>query len=404
MNNVLKRLSTVLISLFLLAYVAFQAYLSIYHPVKTMRVNSQTVDDSIRTDAFMLHNEILIKQAASAGVIDYTRQDGECVSSGGVVAQIYKSAQDAEDQREIQVLNSQISQYQQIGNAADASSIDITALGNETEKQFQKLSADASGGNVEGLGDDENSLLALLNEKQMATGEVKNLDAKVSQLTSQKAKLTASAGAALGQIASPAAGYFVSGSDGYENLFDTNKISSITPDTISALLTTDRTPQAGVAGRIISDSNWYIVCNLPANSAHKLHLGDSVNIDFLLSSSGSIPVTVAQINSSAKGYAVVFQCSYMTSGLAAMRRQTIDIVTNTYTGIKIPNQYIHIQGGKQGVFVSIGNSVKFKKIVPLFNGNGFVVSDPANSDPNVLQVYDEVIENGDDLYDGEIIK
>ena len=140
------------------------------------------------------------------------------------------------------------------------------------------------------------------------------------------------------------------------------------------------------------------------NDAYKLHVGSTVKMRFLLSSQPEVNVTVAAINKSADGTAVVFKCTTMTGAIASIRRQTVEIVDGSYSGIKVPDGFVHIIDGTKGVFVRSGDIAQFKKIDTIYSAAGYTVSAVDSSKEDYLQIYDEVIENGDDLYDGKVIK
>jgi len=93
----------------------------------------------------------------------------------------------------------------------------------------------------------------------------------------------------------------------------------------------------------------------------------------------------------------------MSSQLAVIRRQAVEIIAGTFTGIKVSDQFIHIVNGVKGVYVRKGNKVVFKKLDSIFSSSGYTVS-AIKDDSDYLQIYDEVIENGDDIYDGKVIK
>lgn len=61
-----------------------------------------------------------------------------------------------------------------------------------------------------------------------------------------------------------------------------------------------------------------------------------------------------------------------------------------------------------GVYVRFGSELTFKEIVPLYSDNSFVICDPDPDDEalfsgDTIQLYDEVVVEGTDLYDGKII-
>ena len=403
MNAVAKRLLTALLSLFLISYVGYQAYNALYNPIKTMRVAGGTFQDIIKTSGFVLHDETVITSSGS-GVIDYVRQNGESVAKGGTVAAIYKTDQDAANQRKIQSLNAQIADYQQTGNSTNVDSIDIDVLSSEIQKSFLNLSEAADSADAASIGTLKSDMLSLLNEKQLATGEVTSFATQIAALKSQCSALSKKTSAQNGTISAPVAGYFVSSADGLENAYDYTKALSITATDVKKLLASKASIQSGVVGKIISGYESYIVCTVGVNDAYKLHVGTSVQLRFLLSSQPELSVTVAAINKNSSGVAVVFKCTTMTSAIAVIRKQTVEIVASNYTGIKVSDSFVHVIDGTKGVFVRNGNIAQFRKLDSIYSATGYTVSAIDASKTDYLQVYDEVIENGDDLYDGKVIK
>jgi hypothetical protein len=403
MNSILKRILTVLISLLLICYVAYQGYSALYNPIRTMRADSGTFEDDINTDGFVLHNETVITQKPS-GVVDYLLQDGSSIAKDGEVAAVYKTAQDASNQHKIQQLSYQIQQYQQIGSSDEAASIDVDVLDSEIEKSFLQLSEDSDGSSAQNIESDRSDLVTLLDKKQLATGEIKDFSTQIANLQKQESQLSNNTGGQIGTVTAPVAGYFVSQVDGLENMYNAQNALSITADDVKKLLSAAPVSHQNVVGKVITGFDSYIVCNIDANDTYKLQVGNTLAIRFLLSSVGDVPVTVAAINQDSSGYAVVFKCDYMSSPFSVIRRQKIEIVADTYTGIKVPDSDVYIVNGSKGVYIRNGSIVQFKKIEQIYSASGYVVSaiDPSNQ--GNLQIYDEVIENGDDLYDGEFIK
>lgn len=403
MNTVVKRLLTALLSLLLIIYVGYQGYCALYNPIRTTRASSGTYENLIKANIFALHNETVITSDKS-GVIDYVRRDGESVAKGGEVAAIYKTEQDAANQRKIQSLNDQIELYQQMGNSTNASSIDIDVLSSEIKKSFLELSEAADSGEVSNIDTIKSDMLSLLNKKQLATGEVINFNTQIAKLQKQCLALSKKTNSQTGTISAPEAGYFVSSADGFENAYDYANAQSITASDVKKLLSAKASATSDTAGKIISGYESYMVCVLSANDAYKLNVGGSVQLRFLLSSQPQLTVTVAAINKNSSGVAVVFKCTTMTSALAVIRKQTVEIVSDSYTGIKVLDSYVHVINGVKGVFVRSGNIAEFKKLEPIYSAAGYTVSAIDTAKPDSLQVYDEIIENGDDLYDGEAIK
>lgn len=402
MNTAVKRILTFVVSLVLIVYVGYQAYRALYNPLKTTRVTSGTYEDIIRTDGFVVHSETVLTSNKS-GVLDYIREDGESVSKNGEVAAIFSSEKDASNQRKIQELDKEIESYTQAGDSTTADYVDVDALDSEIKKKFLELSEAADSADVRGAVEEKNDLLSLLNKKQLATGEVTDFNAQIEQLKRQREQLVNSTGSKIGSITSPAAGYFVSSVDGFENVYSFDKVLSITPQEVKKLLAANPKKPADAVGKVITGYDTYIACVIDTDTAYSFHVGDNLKLRFLMSSQGNIPVTVAALNKDSSGVAMVLKCNTMSSQLAVIRRQAVEIIAGSFTGIKVSDQFIHIVDGVKGVYIRKGNKVVFKKLDPVFSSSGYTVS-AINDDSDYLQIYDEVIENGDDIYDGKVIK
>ena len=115
----------------------------------------------------------------------------------------------------------------------------------------------------------------------------------------------------------------------------------------------------------------------------------------------------------------------MNSEMAELRKGRFAIILHTYRGIEIPKSAVHDQmltkttedeNGKSktetklcsGVYVKMGSEVTFREIVPVFSGEDNVISSLNTQGKtflkdNAVQVYDEIIVEGANLYAGKII-
>lgn len=392
----------VALSLLLLTYVGVQTYRALYHPIRTQQVTLSTVQDTISADSIALHTETILTNNAS-GVIDYTRTNGERVSKGGVVANIYPTEQDAQNEQALQELQAKITQLQNLGATGSAGVTDVNVLDAALQENLLKLSDLTAGSDLDGLTDARENLLNYLNRKQLATGVVSDFNGAVASLQKQADALKAKVGSNGQALTAPLAGYFVEPADGYETAYDVSKITSITPADVQKLLTEKVTPPAGAAGKIVSEFEWYVAALVTPDEAHRLSANQQVSLQFALSSEDAVPATIVALNPSGNQYAVVLQCSDMTEKLAVVRRQTARIIVGNYTGLRVDNRYINVINGKKGVFVQDGNTARFRTIVPVYSGNGYTISAVDSADAGRLQIYDAIITNRDDLHDGELL-
>ena len=263
------------------------------------------------------------------------------------------------------------------------------------------------------------------------TGKITDFSARINQLEAQYKELqqTLNKGKKSKDIKSPATGYFVSSADGYENIFKVSELPNILPEDMSP----DRIKQSAVSesviGKTIEGVYWYAACPVSAEEAIKVKNAGSLKIDIPTVSGEKLDVELVSINQKSKSSdaVVILRGTYMNDEMAKLRKGSFAIILRTYDGIFIPKSAVHEgeftrtvedESGNEkketktltGAYVKIGNEVAFREIVPIYSGEDYVVSklvpkpeEYFSKKVGVVQVYDEIIVEGANLYDGKII-
>ena len=134
---------------------------------------------------------------------------------------------------------------------------------------------------------------------------------------------------------------------------------------------------------------------------------------------------IEQVKDSDKAL-LILECNYMSKELSEARNEPIEIGMGTYTGLRVSKKAIHDDYTEkityddnnnkktetkkvQGVYVLYGSEVQFKEISIVYSGKDYVLCDPTPEDgvlfsDDTISLYDQVILEGDDLYDGKVIK
>ena len=128
--------------------------------------------------------------------------------------------------------------------------------------------------------------------------------------------------------------------------------------------------------------------------------------------------------------AVILKCAYMNSELASARKETLRINISSYSGVLVPEDAIHFadvvahetdaEGNEvdvtyenvRGVYVKSGSRIRFVQIFSDATINGYAICKVSLSTEEreqlvtstTIQLYDEVIVEGTDLYDGKVVK
>ena len=292
-----------------------------------------------------------------------------------------------------------------------------------------KANAARNEGSLSSAEDCAQDVLYAINERQLVTGRSMNYSTRISELEVRCKQLEQelSSGKQNKEIKAPVTGYFVSSIDGYENSFDINQLEKIMPDDMAQDAIKQQQKDDNVIGKCISGVYWYAACPISAEEALKVKNAGTLQLDIPVVSSDKINVELYSINQKSKSSdaVVVLRGTFMNDEMAALRKGKFSIILNSFRGIEIPKSAVHEQeltrtvedeNGKEktetkvcsGVYVKMGNEVTFREIVPLFSGEDVVISsmNPQGKTfrkDNAVQVYDEIIVEGANLYAGKII-
>ena len=385
-----------------IVFVIHQIYSSVYKPVTTVNAEFNTATEGFDITGIIIREEKVIT-SNTQGAMHFVLADGERVSKNGVVANIYSNADASVTVNRIEQLKSRIADIEEMQGYNDVEAADITLANNKVNNSLDLFVRGCATGDFSSAEENANDLLTNISRRQMITGEQTDFSARLDSLRSELETLSASLPDAVGSITTDVSGYFVSGVDGYEDVLLCSDIENITPEFLEGLKANQ--PQKNTVGKIVSGYTWYIASIVSINDSLQYKAGDSLTIKTSVKSSPTLEVKVERINTSDNSdrAVIIFSCQQMNSELASMRRGSMTVIKNTYSGLKIPTKALRVQDGKTGVFVRSGQAVKFVTVNVVYRTNEYIICEQQASNESVLRLYDEVIVKGKRLYDGKII-
>lgn len=434
MNNpLIRRIGATLVAVLLLVYVGYQIYLSHYSGLSTEPAMYATVSDTIDTTGFIIRNEKVISSSYS-GVLNYTLDDGEKVSTGGVIAEIFPSEEDAAAKNQIARLDSEIERLTALDSPSAFTSSNPKMIGSQISKKVSSIVSAMKSGSFTGIMQQKNDLQLLLNQKQIITGveEKEDYTAHLEKLKTERSALKASSSASIGTVTAPASGYFISSIDGFENSVSIDDVTDLKASDITALEEESATQtDSSSIGKIAMNFNWYIACVITENDLVHLDRTTNVTVEMPFATAETIPAQVVQVNrdSETGGAAIILKCTYMNSELAAARKEPIQINVSNYSGVLVNEKAIHfadvtvtktdengvetetVYNNIEGVYVKYGDRLRFVQIFSDATINGYAVCKTSLSSDeqemlvtdSTIQLYDEVVVEGTDLYDGKLL-
>jgi len=402
----LQKILVIAASVLLIVYIIYQAYMIIYDPVGTELAYEYTISDTVDTDVFVAREESYIinkKQGTIIAAVD----DGSRVAKDQAVAYVFKDTSAADNFTKLRTLEEQIARYEKLAKQDDNYIFNVEDLDRYIDEEAINLVTLISDRNFSLLETEVNDFRNQVVTKQIATGSNFDFESKLASYKAQYESISAKS-TKHSDVISTASGYYINGTDGYETIVDFENIKKLSVDDIRAALQAE--PVAvpkGSIGKVVTDFTWYFLCVVEMDKISGISVGKSVTINLPFSAVTSVKATVAAINENRETgeAALVLACNLMNSDIASLRQESAELVVASHTGLKIPTSAIRVdEDGNKGVYVLSGNIAKFKKVNIVYSTDDFVLSQAEEGASGFVTLYDNIITEGKELYDGKVVK
>ena len=414
--GVLKYVISTVCSIGLVVFLMYHIIGSLTSDVDTASISFTTQEQVSEYDAYIFRGEsLLYTSPGDVGNINFLREDGTKVSVGEEICQVYTGSASSESgiaiaeiERKLELLNN--SNLDENVNYSDTQLID-TAISNAYYTLLSRM-ADGAAGYAMAKSDD---LIAAMNQRLIITRHVENFDRQIRMLESERTALITGSGAAAESVYSDCAGYYYSDIDGFEEIFSSEKISNLTLDEYDSLISSaadislQKNRQGGTnCGKIVTEYNWYIGVRITTEESRSYTEGYTYTVIFPYNSDIRISMILDRMILQADDDRVVlvFRTNTIPEHFSFLRRQTVQIVTETWEGYKVPLSAVRIVDGVEGVYILEGYIVEFRRIEPMCEIDGYFIcreNNGSEEDADMLEMYDHIIINGKNLYSGKII-
>ena len=426
-HKALTMLAGVLI-VFLIAaagYVGYQALHVLFPRNVYETALPATVSNTIDADGVLLFDESYV---AGSGTMGYLAADGERVSAGTAVAEIYSDASQAVLRQQLTQLTDQIDLLQKSQNT---SALQLDTLLKERSSAIYDLLDTLDDSDYEAADGDANAYLLAQNKLWIVTGDAANFTDQIAALVQQSQTVQSQLGSPA-QITAPQTGYFVRATSTARLNAGADDILALSASELQGYL--DSNPVValdGCAGKIVAGFTWRYVGVCSAEEGEKLLGSDgkprraSVQISFPGQVEKSLKASVTDVNiDEESGLArFVLTCNSINGDVLCLNKAAAKISLGENTGLLVPTQAIHYlkedgteaegQGENYipGVYVKYGNIARFRRIDPVddkhpqITEGDYTLVLPSGTKDSVSQVslYDEIIVSGQNLYDGKLL-
>lgn len=409
--DLVVHIATIAVAAAALAYLGYHFFEGFSADIETEYATLVTDSDVVPLDAYIMRSESVIfaASATSGHSVGYVFSDGTKVHGGQVVANIYTG--DGSSDEAIVDLDRRIDLLESSNLTDGMTSSDTYVIDSKIQNYYYLIHQSTLLGNYSNLTKRRDELLTLINKRRILTGVTTGYSDRIESLTAERALLSAGQDTIAESVEAPYAGYFYSTTDGYESTFSASKVESLTLAEFDKMLSSQPTRYSDRAvGKMVSDFNWYIVCETTRDSLRYFTKGYSYYVNFPYNDDISIKMTLSNVVSEVGSDRVllVLETERIPEDFSFRRMQPVELVMSSYTGYRVPISAARLVDGKQGVYIMIGNTIEFREIDILLEMDGYYIvaeQDPVNDTDyaSKLGLYDQIVVSGKNLYDGKLI-
>ncbi len=405
-DRILIQLLSAVLCLFLIVYVSYHTVSTDRSPYVTEAARMYALSDSVRAVGVIIREEQIIPDRLAGGVVSYRQSDGEVVGQGAVIAEVYSSSGDILIQREIRKVAAEIAALGRVSDQRSAEYSSTDTINRQINAEVDEYIAKVHAGEIDSLPENKNELLYLLSQKAVVMGEEEGYQPRIARLQAEQDSLTARLTGSHTEYRSPAIGYFARMIDGYEEMLTPESLEGLTVEQLYSISQEKVEFDNSSLGKIVTKHHWYYAAVIDRDKADIFSEGEMVYLNFNMYGIAQVPFTVEEIRADGtdSDHAVVLlSTAYMVPELLMVRNPSAQIDFISYTGMMVPAKAKRYEGQQVGVYVLDGDIIRFKTINIIYENSEFILCG-ANSDlERPLKLYDQVIVEGTDLYDGKTI-
>ena len=420
-------------AIFLTVLVYFGVNLAAYFndPYTTTVAFSYVGENAVTVSGYVVRDEEPLEGGGS--LVYSSRGEGERVSKGGTVAQIYPTTQALNDANTLRELTGQLEQLQ-YARSLTAGSQATARLDDEIVSTLASFHGALAVSDLSAAADVGQTLRTDVLRRNYTYSGVGDLDASIASLESRISELSASAEANVTRISAPRAGLFSGLVDGYETVLNLENILDMTPSRYRAIMPAS---SASGVGRMIYGNKWSFITMMRSEDVKRLREGDTVTLRFQKGLDRDMSMKVSYISADEGGRRVVVFTAQKYLQLATLlRHQNAQVIFESYDGVRVPRSSVRVdtqpltdedgqpvldsQGNPKTqavtcVYCLWGDTARQKPVTVLWQEEEYILVAP---DEEALKAYssaqtresrrlragDQVITAAAEVYDGKVVQ
>jgi putative membrane fusion protein len=231
-----------------------------------------------------------------------------------------------------------------------------------------------------------------------------DLRGRIENLNRRKEELEREYDGSMFEVTGNESGYFTRETDGFEDVLTLENLDEMSINDLKYYISKEYVLNTDHIGKIIHSYNWCYVIVVSEQEAKRFTIGSKLKGSFNDLNINNIDFQVKDIRTDdeEKDYVVVLSSKELHAELLRSRTPKLELVFSNYFGLRVSPSAIRYEGKDMGVYVVENDTIRFKRITPVYTTDSYVLCAVMNSD-SYLRQYQQVVVKGTDLYDGKSI-
>ena len=395
---------SVIVCLIVIAYMVYNAFAYAYSPLTTQRLTQETTfEDSFEFEAITIRDEKVLENNSSGTVIPLAH-DGKRVAKGDTIAVVCNSEDDAASYTMLEQAKAEYLRYANISDKNGMQELSADKLNEQIDSAYSDIMDAVSTGIYDSLEQSAADYADKCASKQILTEGSVDISSKLTAIEQKINTLTAE-NIKYSSVTTPNSGYYINTVDGYESVIDYNSVMSLSAEDIQKAIESEPVSGGSYLGKIVESYRWYVAGSVDGKYASSFKTGRSITVNFPDEGIKHVTMKVESVKVSDGKATVILSSTLMDEEYANMRIETVEVITKSCTGYKVPSEAIRFDSeNNSGIYVLRGKIISFINTDIIYSSDDYVIISSEDEDGSGVAMYDEVIVKGKDLKDGKVIK
>ena len=411
-RSFLPRTVAIVLATLIFVYMAYHlANLFLANKIETIISGVTVESDTVSGTGYIFRDETPM-YGEDVGAVDYLVSDGEKISVGQKIANVYRLSNQADAERakkELFLTDKKIELLEK-SIISDAEVTDPAILkGQANDVYFNLLNLMAENDTSE-LDVQIEQMMVTLNKLNMLIDGTSDVKATLDILKAQRSQYLV--GESMEQF-STISGYFYYTLDGFESKFSSKVLENMTADKFYSLAYEYNNSKPNIPseiyGKLALNTRWNFALPISQAKAEALEIDNEYKLTFKENNNTTLTMTLLKkIEANARGETIlVFECNKLPQNFSLERCQNAEIELSSIEGIYVPTSAMAREDGILGVYIARGSVVFFNKVDVIYRAYDYCLvakTGEPEGGYDYLSTNELIITNGKNMFHGRILE